>query len=163
ALLLLAACSGEGEQQEVRKKAAAYQEAFNRQDAAALANMWAEDAEYVNPVTNVALEGRPAIQEYFQALFAEGVKPRLELKIKHIAFPEAQRAEEVGTAKVTTADGAAIEADYKALYEKRNGEWLLTYVNEVEVEEPPSHHQELQELEWLIGNWVDADEDSRVE
>jgi hypothetical protein len=55
------------------------------------------------------------------------------------------------------------ESQYSAVYVKRDGKWLLDRVTEEEVVVAPSHYEQLKELEWMIGTWVDEDEESRVE
>ena len=41
---------------------------------------------------------------------------------------------------------------------KRGGKWLIDRVTEDEIITRPSHYQQLQGLEWLVGEWVDAGE-----
>lgn len=56
-----------------------------------------------------------------------------------------------------------MESTYKVFYEKRNGDWQITEVREEDIDEPPTHYEQLKDLEWLVGEWVDADEDVKIE
>ena len=46
---------------------------------------------------------------------------------------------------------------------KRDGQWLLDRVTEEDVPETLSHYTHLKELEWMIGTWIDSDDQGRVE
>jgi hypothetical protein len=47
-----------------------------------------------------------------------------------------------------------------ARYVKQGDKWLLKSLHEAE--KAPSHYEQLKELEWLIGEWVDTDEGASV-
>ena len=48
------------------------------------------------------------------------------------------------------------ETAYVATHVKRDGKWKMQSVREAgPAEAPPSHYEQLKELEWLIGDWVD--------
>jgi hypothetical protein len=70
---------------------------------------------------------------------------------------------EKGTAEVTYTDFDPEITHYTAVHVKRDGRWLIDRVSEVEVEPPPpSHYEQLKELEWMVGSWIDEDENSTV-
>ena len=49
------------------------------------------------------------------------------------------------------------------MHVKRDGQWLIDRVSEVEVSPPPpSNYEHLKELEWMVGKWVDQDEEATV-
>jgi uncharacterized protein (TIGR02246 family) len=151
-----------GDEKAIRDKVKAYQTAFNEKKAAVLASMWMEDADYVNPVTGEEVNGREAIQKHFEEKFQKPESPKLELQVDSISFPKANEALEIGTATVKKEDQSVIKMAYKAHYEKVNGDWLISEVREVEDMDAPSHYDHLKELEWLVGSWVDQDEDTIV-
>lgn len=143
----------------IRQKAKSYESAYNQGDAKALAALWAENAEYVDPESGDVTSGREAIASKFKEVFQEKDNLQIEIKIDSIIFPAPNQAVEKGTAIVKGKDGAVTETAYKATYAKSNGEWLLTEVREVEFDKPSSQYEHLKELEWLIGEWIDEDED----
>jgi uncharacterized protein (TIGR02246 family) len=64
---------------EVKASYAAWDQAFNKGDAKALAALYADDALFL-PATHDVITGRPAIEKFFASLFAMGVKAhKLEL------------------------------------------------------------------------------------
>ncbi len=146
----------------IRKKSESFVDAFNRHDSKALALLWAEDAEYLDPGTGNILKGREEIEGSYRSTFAERGDSRIEIQIDEIAFPKMGQAIETGTAIVTRPNEEPNRTAYKAYYEKQNGEWLLTQVREVNFDFPPTQYEHLKGLEWLVGEWVDKDQDTEI-
>lgn len=151
-----------GDQAAIQNQAKAYETAFNRSDAKALAALWAEDAEYRQPETGEIISGRKEIEKAFQLTFRDLKKGEIELKIDSIAFPKTNQAIEKGIAIVKDEGQAISQTAYKAIYEKQQGEWLIKEVREFESPNPPTQYGQLKELDWLIGEWVDEDEDTTL-
>lgn len=139
-------------------------EAFNRQDAKALAALWSPEAVYTSRTSGVKVVGRKAIEKEYAALFAGKENRKVAATVNAIEFVSPNVAIERGTAKFSGGGEPAEETTYAAVHIKRDGKWLLDRMTEDEVPPPPpSHHEQLKELEWMIGNWVDSDPDSGTE
>jgi hypothetical protein len=87
----------------------------------------------------------------------------LEVTIRSIRFVTADVAIEEGDARVTLAGEAPAESTYMAVHVKRDGRWLLDSVRETELPARSSSYEHLKELEWLVGTWIDEDDDATVE
>ena len=164
---LASAVGAEGESQAadeaaIRKAVETYVTAFNQGDAAALAALWSPTAVYTNPLSGEQVVGREAIEKQFAAIFAEAKGAKLEAKTDSIQFISPSVAVEHGTAKVIIPDQTPEETEYTAVYIKRDDQWLLDRVTEEEVVITPSHYEQLKDLEWMIGSWVDQDEEATV-
>jgi uncharacterized protein (TIGR02246 family) len=146
----------------IRKAVEAYVAAFNQGDAKALAAMWSSEAVYTNPLSGEQVVGREAIEKQFAAIFAEAKGIKLEAKTDSLQFVSPNVAVEQGTAKVIRPDQAPEESEYTAVYVKREGQWLLDRVTEEDVPVVTSHYEQLKDLEWMIGRWVDQDEQATV-
>ena len=147
----------------IRKAVESYVAAFNQGDAKALAAMWSPEAVYTNPLSGEQVVGREAIEKQFAGIFAATQGAKLEAKTDSIAFVSPNVAVEQGTATVIRPDQAPEESEYTAVYVQREGQWLLDRVTEEDVPAPvPSHYEQLKELEWMIGTWVDQDEQATV-
>ncbi len=151
------------EESAIRAAVASYTAAFNRGDAAALAALWSPEAVYTNPITGQQVVGRAEIEKQFSAIFAEAKGAKLEAATNSVQFISPNVAVEQGTAKVLRPDQPPEESSYSAVYVKRDGRWLLDRVTEEEVPVVPSRYEQLKELEWMIGTWVDQDENDRIE
>ncbi len=147
----------------IEKSVASYTAAFNKRDAKSLAAHWSPDAVYVNPLSGNQVEGREAITAEFTAILGQLKDHKLAVDVESIDFVSPNVAVETGSAKLMSADGKAEESTYTAIHVKRDGKWLLDRVTEKEVPVILSHHDNLKELEWLIGKWIDADNTGSVE
>jgi uncharacterized protein (TIGR02246 family) len=147
----------------IRKAVESYMAAFNQGDAKALAAMWSPEAVYTNPLSGEQVVGRDAIEKQFANIFTETKGIKLAAKTEAIQFVSPNVAVEQGTAKVIRPDQTPEESAYTAVYVKRDGQWLLDRVTEEDVPAPvPSHYEQLKELEWMIGKWVDQDDQATV-
>lgn len=146
----------------IRKAVEAYVAAFNKGDAKALAALWAPEAVYTNPLTNEDVVGREAIEGQFAGIFEGAKGARLESTTLSIGFVSPNVAVEQGLAKVILADQVPEESQYSAVYVKRDGQWLLDRVTEEVVPVVISHYEHLKALEWMVGSWVDQDEEATV-
>ena len=151
------------EEAKIRQAVAGYVAAFNQGDAKALAAFWSPEAVYLNPVTGAEATGRAEIEKQFAANFAIAKGAKLEAKTESIKFVSPSVAIEQGTAKVVTPEQTPEVSEYSAVYVKRDGQWLLDRVTEEESLVVPSNYERLKELEWMVGTWVDQDEQSTIE
>jgi uncharacterized protein (TIGR02246 family) len=147
----------------IGKAVEAYTAAFNRGDAKALAALWSPEAVYLNPLSGEEAVGRGAIEKQFAGIFAKAKGAQLEAKTKAIRFVSPNVAVEEGTAKVIRPKEEPEASTYTAVYVKRDGQWLLDRVTEEDVPAVKPHYEQLKELEWMIGTWVDQDPESRIE
>lgn len=140
-----------------------YTAAFNARDPQKLAAHWGPEAVYTNPLTGTQVEGREAIVKEFTTIFAEVASAKLVVQVESIQFLSPNVAVEQGTANLISPDKPSQSSRYTALHVKRDGKWLLDRVSEQEESLPPSQYDKLQPLEWMIGTWVDQDEQATVE
>ncbi len=145
----------------IRKNIAAYLEAFRNRDADAMAALWTEDGEYLTPGGEL-IKGRAALKESFERNFEDNEDVRVELDDPSVRVPSPSVAVEEGTAYVIRPDAAPEVINYVAVHVKEAGEWKLDSLREADAPEPMAADQ-LQQLSWLLGRWVDQDDDSTVE
>jgi uncharacterized protein (TIGR02246 family) len=151
----------------IRKSDEAYVEAYNKQDAKALAALWSPEAVYVDPETGDEAVGREEIEKEFADTFANLKDAKLEVNVDSIKFMSPNVAIESGTARISRPKEESDESSYTALFVKRDGKWLIDRVSEEETSapppKPPSNYEHLKDLEWMIGSWIDQDEDATIQ
>ena len=147
----------------IEKAIESYTAAFNAKDAKALAAHWSPEAVYINPLTGNQVEGREAIAKEFTATLAALKNVKLAVEVESIRFISPGVAVENGAAKLISADGQPEESSYTAIHVKHGGKWLLDRVTEEDVPVVLSHYEQLKGLEWMIGTWVDGDDQARIE
>lgn len=146
----------------IKKKTEAYAEAYKRHDSKAIAAFWAEDGEYTNPETGMVLQGKAEIEKSFNEFFKNNEKASFEIKTKSIKFPSQDKAVATGTLTIKQQDKAPQETAFKAFFEKKNNEWIIEKIRDFDIAAVPDNYQYLKPLEWLIGDWVDEDEDVEI-
>ena len=168
-LCLLAAGAAWGTADEVdeanviRQRIESYVAAYNAQQAAAVADHWSDDAVYVNRDTGDRITGRPAIAAMFQKLFQNGEAAQLNVTVEAIRRITPEVAIEDGTAEMVSADGEPLHSTYTAVHVKRDGQWYLDSVRETDAPgPPPAASNELEQLSWMVGEWLDKAEDATV-
>jgi uncharacterized protein (TIGR02246 family) len=121
--------------------------------------MWSPDAVYQDPSTGEGVVGREEIANQLDYVFAGAEDAKLAVTIDSIEFLSPNVAIEKGAADITYSEGLPEKFEYSAVHVKREGQWLLDRVSEVEVPPPaPSHYDQLKELEWMVGSWIDDNE-----
>jgi uncharacterized protein (TIGR02246 family) len=150
----------------IRKSDDAYVEAYNKQDAKALAALWSPEAVYVDPETGEEAVGRDEIEKEFAKTFDGSNDAKLEVEVKSIKFLSPNVAVEIGAARIVRPNDEPDESAYSALFVKRDGKWLLDRVTEDQPPAPlapaPSNYEHLKDLEWMVGSWIDNDEDGQA-
>jgi uncharacterized protein (TIGR02246 family) len=157
-------CADQAEDEAtIRKNVEAYVVAYNNRDTEKLASFWSPDAVYMNPETGEEVVGHEAIKEQFSNIFAGEDDGKLSVDVQSVEFISPTVATERGTAVVARPDTEPENTDYAAVHVKRDGKWLLDRVSEEESPVVRSNYERLKDLEWMIGTWVDQDDNSRVD
>jgi uncharacterized protein (TIGR02246 family) len=146
----------------IRKMVESYTSAFNKRDAKAVAAHWLPEAVYVDSDTRKQIVGRQAIEKHFALEFKDIKNAKLAVNVESIRFISPHVAVEQGRATVTEPGKEPSKARYSAVHVKREGKWLLDRVSDADDALPPSHFDKLKELEWMVGSWVDNDDDDET-
>ena len=147
----------------IRKADETYVTAFNKHDAKTLADAWSPEAVYLNRVSGAEVVGRAAIAEQFTTLFKDQPEIKLDLSVQSIQFVSPNVAVEQGIAKTLLPKAEPEEEEYSAVYVRREGQWLLDRVTDRAKEATPSRYEQLKPLAWMIGQWVDKDDNVDIE
>jgi uncharacterized protein (TIGR02246 family) len=148
----------------VRAAGAAFLAAYNARDAKKMAALWSPEAVYIDRGANEQVVGRPAIEKMFAEAFADKKDAKLTVETGPIDFVSPNVAVTHGIAHLTRPGEATEDSEYTTVRVKRDGQWLLDRVTEVEADKPPpSNYEHLKELEWMIGSWHDDDPNPSVE
>jgi uncharacterized protein (TIGR02246 family) len=148
----------------IRQNVTKYVEAYNRRDSRTMASMWSPEAVYTDAETGEEAVGRDAIAKQLDESFAGAEDAKLAVQVGSIDFVSPNVVIEKGKAEITYSKSKPEKTEYTAVHVKRDGKWLLDRVSETgEPAPPPSNYEHLKELEWMIGSWVDKDEDATIQ
>lgn len=159
-LVLTCSCQKESEgEKEIIKSQAVINEAIETHDAGKLASLCSDDAAFVDLTSKETIEGKANIENYLKKHFQAEEKPAIKTTIEGITFPESGKAIETGVLDLTYKSEGPRKLAFKADFAKVNNSWYLQKWTQVEMLAPPSHFEHLKDLDWLVGKWVNTDED----
>jgi len=151
----------QAEERAIRAVAEAFAKGYNAHDAKAVAALFTADAEAVDEEGN-ATQGRAAIEQVFAGIFAENPKTRIEVSVGSIRFPSPTVAIEDGSSSVIRAPNEPAERNrYMVVHVKQGGTWRMASARDLPGE-PPLAEEQLKQLGWLVGDWVDESPESLI-
>jgi uncharacterized protein (TIGR02246 family) len=146
----------------IRTEVEAFLKAYSKGDAKEAASHFTPDAEYVSP-RGVVLQGRDAIEASFSAFLKEHPECHAEATIDSIRVVSPGVAMEDGVTTISHDEtGRTVQTHYTALHVKIDDKWMVASVRD---HDPKSHQipeEQLSQLDWLKGDWVDEHEHSVV-
>lgn len=151
-----------GEQEAIHQRLTSYLEAFNKQDAMAVAAFWSPDCVSIAEDSGQRLEGREALQQHFAAFFKESPGARLAGQITDLQMVRPDVAVIEGRTTLAVGDAEPVVSVFATTLVKEGKEWLISNSRERDLPAPTSPHEALQDLEWLVGTWQDQAEDLQV-
>lgn len=136
--------------------------AYEAGDARAVTALFTDDAEFVDEQGNV-FHGKKAIEETMSRFFEQNPGCQLDLEIESIRFLAPGVAVEEGTAAMIRTDQSMpVETHYTSVHVKTDGQWRTASIRDHKPRGRSEHREQLQQLAWLIGDWVDEEEDMCV-
>jgi uncharacterized protein (TIGR02246 family) len=138
----------------------AFEAAYAKADAKAVADFFTEDAHYTSD-DGRTFDGRSAIEENVRAAFAKNSGAKLAIMLDSVRLLAPDVLLERGSTTVTAKDGETNGALYTAVYVKKDAKWKISQL--VETPQPGlTAHDQLSELGWLVGDWEDADKGDKL-
>lgn len=143
------------EQTTVAKIDRAYEAAFEKGDAKAIAELFTEDAEFT-PENGRVFSGRAAIEEMSRAAFLANKGAKLVIDTDSVRLVAPGVIVQKGRTNVTSKDGEAGGSLYAAVLVQKEGAWKYSEIIETAPAET-SPQEQLSVLAWLIGDWQEED------
>ena len=143
--------------------AAAFIEAYRTGDAAGIGEMFTEDAEFLDEFGERTV-GRDAIVAMFQAVFDSSPDALIEeIQIERVRFISDTVALEEGiVVSSESASAPRFTSKYAALHVKgEDGTWRINTLKDFP-REHGNRQEQLGRLTWLLGDWVNQDEETVV-
>jgi len=145
----------------IRRVVDAFTKAYDAGDAKSIAGLFLPDAEIVSE-DGTTVQGREAIENDFSGTFKDHPKATIKSDVKSIRFVSPTMAIEEGSSIVMhDPDQAAEHTRYEVVHVKQAGVWLMASARDLPDDEASGQDQ-LSQLRWLIGDWVDEDPEALV-
>jgi uncharacterized protein (TIGR02246 family) len=151
----------DGDKAAIRETIDSFLAAFHQGDTKALAAHWTEHGDFVTS-SGERWQGRQQIEERYSAYFADVEDARLELLETRIEMQSPSVAVETGIARVVAPGVLPVDSEYKVIHVRTSTGWKIDSVRETDLPRPPSREERLQELDWLVGQWIDRDENAEI-
>ncbi len=166
-ILLVSGASAENtglsqDETAIRKAVESYVDAYNRAEASAVASHWSRNGSYLT-LTGEYVKGPDKIRPALEKLFSELKGVQVKVALFDVQLQSPDRAITKGFAVFQRPGEESDEVLFAATHVKEDGSWKLLRVEEEESSVPLATIAKLGELEWLVGDWVDQDEDATVE
>lgn len=138
--------------------------AFNGHKAKEVSELYTINAELINQAGKVT-RGRPAIEEVLSKLFEIQPTVQIQMEVESIRFLSPELAIEEGVSVMTSGteqEGLMVHRDrYTVTHVKHEGKWLMAIARDW-APAPLTAQEQLQQLDWLVGEWVDENSDTTV-
>ncbi len=140
---------------------ASFVKTYNSKDPKALGALFTPEAEIEDEDGDIT-RGRDAIVARFAESFAGSEAGTLAVNTESLRFLGTDLAIEEGTASLTVSAGATPQTNrYSVIYARQGGRWLHARIRDEQPDEVSPHEQLLQ-LEWMLGEWVNESDDGIV-
>lgn len=151
------------EEQAVLAAAEVLVKAYDARDAKAFAASFTPAGEYVDE-KGAVYHGRQAIEEDFAAFFKANPDSRIDLHLTAARPIAAGVVAADGLTQFTRAPGQApVLGRCHLVCTKDSGKWLIASLHELDVPDAETaRHDQVRQLEWLVGDWIDEGSDSHV-
>jgi uncharacterized protein (TIGR02246 family) len=145
----------------VRARSAALAATFNAGKIDDLTALFLPSGELIDEAGTI-YRGHQEIRGLLTAFFERFPGSKLNAEIESIRIVGPVAIEE-GTRSITTQDGKLkSQFRYIAVWAKSDGGWKLASYRDFSNDPPPSPHDYLAPLSWLIGDWINEGEDGKV-
>lgn len=149
------------DERAIREAIDAFAQAFARGDARAIAGLFTEEGEAIDP-EGATIKGRAAIEEHFAQRLGGASGDRLETTVETVSILAPGVARVAGRTQLRPADGSVpLGGRFSSIVVRRDGRWLLAIAREIP-DKDLTPHDHLMELDWLVGDWVEESEDAVV-
>jgi uncharacterized protein (TIGR02246 family) len=158
-----AAKADDADEATIRQSAEAFVTAYNAHDAKAVSELFALKAEFTDEDGNL-IKGREAIEKEFAETFQENPESKIKVDIDSIRVLTPNIAVEEGNVRGQPVPGEKENvSSYIAVHVKVDGRWLIASVKDYEADsEDLTVNDHLQDLAWLVGEWIEESPDSVV-
>jgi uncharacterized protein (TIGR02246 family) len=149
------------DEKAIRATVDAFAKAYNAGNAKALAGLFVANGEIMNEEGEY-YQGQDAIERVFAEVFRLHPKAQIQIAVDSIRLIGPSLAIEDGTSTVSHESGEQPERNrYMVVHVKQDGAWRMAGARDLP-DESGSAAEELEQLAWMIGEWVDESPDAVI-
>jgi uncharacterized protein (TIGR02246 family) len=145
------------DREAIRTLAQEFSKAFEQGDAKAIAALYTPQCEYYDDNTGEMFRGREGIEQAFTDLFRKRPKSKAVAQTLSIRFLGRDTALDEGLVHIQPAGSEPLSSQYSCLCVREDGQWRIALVREW-----GAAQEKLEDLLWLLGDWVAKSKDREV-
>lgn len=147
----------------VRAVIQAYTKAYNEAKPDALTALMTDDVELTDS-DGIVTRGRKDVAAQYAAAFAEGQPVTLAAQIETVRFLTADVAQIAGQFRLGDEAALVDSGRFSILAVRQATAWKIAELRDYPMPtvEPESNYEQLKELEWMIGDWVNEGTDAKI-
>ena len=142
----------------------AFTKLYSAANAEGLAELFIDDASIIDP-DGTETRGKAAVAEMYATAFQQNPGLKVKSKVEEVRFLTPDVVRVTGESQLSSATGDASDFNkFSVLLVRRDGKWKIAEIRELAA--PPADvtpYERLQELEWMVGDWVDESDNNRVQ
>jgi uncharacterized protein (TIGR02246 family) len=143
----------------IRKLAHEFSQAFEKGDAKAIAALYTPQCEYDDENSGEMFRGREGIEQAFADLFKKRPRSKILVESDSIRFLGRDTALDEGFVRLQPGSSELpLSSRYSSLCVREDGQWKIALVREW-----GAAQDKLEDLDWLLGNWVAKTKDREVQ
>jgi uncharacterized protein (TIGR02246 family) len=140
-----------------------YVEAYNKQDLAALATMWSENAVVTDRDTGSKTEGRKAILADIETVFKAHKEAKLAVEMTTTRLVNQDVMLASGQTTMLIPEQEPSISSFSVVLVKKEGKWIIDSLEQSAVTSTLNAQTALQELNWLVGQWVEETPNGKIQ
>ncbi len=152
-----------GDEAAIKQMIGDYARAFNDRNLDGVIGFWSESGVHIDRETGERTEGREAIKADLAAAFEENAGATLHGSVDRVRMIKPDVASVEGEVIVSFQGEDPTQTRFHAILVSTNGKWMIDSIEESPIPVADSSYEALQELDWLVGRWVDSGEETRVD
>jgi uncharacterized protein (TIGR02246 family) len=127
-----------------------FREAFEKNDAKAIADFYTKQCEYYDDTSGEVFRGPAEVEKAYQQIFKARPKSKIEVQDKSLRFLAGNTAVLEGLVRVKPlGPELPVSTRYSCILVREEGQWKIALEREWGVDE-----DKLDDLSWLIGEWT---------
>jgi uncharacterized protein (TIGR02246 family) len=149
------------DEEAIKKATQQFADAFNKRNPQAVADCYHPNATLITS-NGTRILGHDGIVRHYAVVIASAPEAQLKIKPTAVQFVTADVGIVEGELEFHSGPDAPLDdTRYVAVFVKSGGEWLLDRTRNFPADQDTkTSHERLEELEWLIGEWLEEDEEA---
>jgi uncharacterized protein (TIGR02246 family) len=152
------------EEQAIVAGVEAFAKLYSAANAEKLAELFHDFASIIDP-EGKETRGKAAVAEMYATAFQQSPGLKLQSKVDEVRFlaPDVVRVN--GESQISSAASDASDFNkFSVLLVRNDGKWKIAEIRESAAPAADvTPYERLQELEWMVGDWVDESDNNRVQ